>query len=304
MTTMDPAQSLKDFQPRHEFFIGIDSDGSVFDTMPIKHRECICPAMIECFGLEPVAEAAQECMDFADLYSKTRGANRHKGLRRILAELLPGHPLVKARGFQVPQPAHYFAWVADPSSSLNRDGLTRAIARASSPARQELELALEWNDRANQAITQVVNGIPPFRFVRECLDRLQDRADAMVLSTAPRAVLVREWNEHDMARYVALIAGQEMGAKARCLECATRGRYDGDRVLMVGDAPGDLEAAKANGALFYPILPGDEAASWKRFHDEAMDRFFNGDYAGEFERALIAEFDSRLPEKPPWVTRL
>jgi hypothetical protein len=41
--TVDPAQPLKDFQPRHEFFVGIDSDGSVFDTMGIKQRECFCP---------------------------------------------------------------------------------------------------------------------------------------------------------------------------------------------------------------------------------------------------------------------
>jgi hypothetical protein len=31
---------------------------------------------------------------------------------------------------------------------------------------------------------------------------------------------------------------------------------------MVGDAMGDLEAAKANGVLYYPINPGAEDASW------------------------------------------
>ena len=71
---------------------------------------------------------------------------------------------------------------------------------------------------------------------------------------------------------------------------------------MVGDAPGDLKAARANGALFYPIVPGDETTSWKRFFEEAIDKFISGQYAGEYEQQLIAEFEAHLPETPPWKT--
>ena len=35
----DPAQRLREFTPTHDFFIGIDSDGCVFDSMEIKHQE-------------------------------------------------------------------------------------------------------------------------------------------------------------------------------------------------------------------------------------------------------------------------
>ena len=125
-------------------------------------------------------------------------------------------------------------------------------------------------------------------------------ADAIVVSATPNEALAREWQEHDIAKYVAVIAGQEMGKKAQHLEYATKGRYAKDHVLMVGDAPGDMKAAKANDALFYPVNPGDEVASWKRFHDEAFDRFINGQYAGDYEQTLIAEFESYLPERPPW----
>ena len=45
---------------------------------------------------------------------------------------------------------------------------------------------------------------------------------------------------------------------------------------MVGDAPGDWNAAKANGVLFYPIDPGYEDESWQRFFEEALPRFFAG----------------------------
>jgi hypothetical protein len=72
--------------------------------------------------------------------------------------------------------------------------------------------------------------------------------------------------------------------------------------MMIGDAPGDMKAAKANNALFYPVNPGDEAASWKRFHDEAFDKFINGEYAGQYEQKLIDKFNEYLPEKPRWLS--
>ena len=69
---------------------------------------------------------------------------------------------------------------------------------------------------------------------------------------------------------------------------------------MIGDAPGDMRAAKANNALFYPINPGNEAESWLRFYEEAMGKFLAGQYAGDYEDKVIAEFEAVLPEVPPW----
>jgi phosphoglycolate phosphatase-like HAD superfamily hydrolase len=298
---VDPAQALKDFQPGHQFFVGVDSDGSVFDTMGIKQRECFCPWTIAYFGLQPVAEAARECKDFTDLFSKTRGKNRHKTTKRIISEMLPNHPMVRARDFKVPQYPHYFAWVDDPDSVLSNDGLKQAIDKATDPeAKKELELALAWSERVNWAIEETVKDMPPFPFVRECLEKIQHQADIIVVSGTPCEALEREWEEHDISKYAKIMAGQEMGTKAEHLEYATQGRYEKNHVLMIGDAPGDMKAAKANDALFYPINPGDEIRSWKRFHDEAFDKFLNGEYAGEYEEKVIAEFDALLPEVPPW----
>jgi len=301
VTATDPASPLKDFQPQHEFFVGIDSDGCAFDTMGIKQRECFCPWMIGCFGLQPVAQAVRECREFADLFSRTRGANRHKTLKRILVELLPSHPAVKSRKFEVPQFPHYFAWVDDPASVLSNEGLKQAIAGAEAEAKTELEIALKWSERVNWAIKEIVKGVPPFPFVRESLEKLQGKADIIVVSATPGEALAREWEEHSLAKYITVMAGQEMGSKVRQLEYATKGRYKENHILVVGDAPGDLKAAKVNNALFYPINPGGEDASWKRFHDEALGRFFKGQYAGAYERKLIEEFDRHLPEKPPWI---
>jgi phosphoglycolate phosphatase-like HAD superfamily hydrolase len=301
MPDADPARALKEFKPKHDFFVGIDSDGCAFDTMGIKQRECFCPWMIACFGLQPVAQAARECKEFADLFSRTRGANRHKTAKRIMTELLPNHPMTKTRGFKVPQYPHYFAWVDDPKSLLSNDGLKKAIDEAAEPeTKHELELVLAWSERVNWAIGETVKGMPPFPYVKETLEKIQPSADVIVVSATPDEALRREWEEHDIAKYVTIIAGQEMGTKTQHLQYAAKGKYEKNHVLMIGDAPGDMKAARANDALFYPINPGNEIVSWKRFHDEAFEKLINGQYAGDYEQKLIAEFDSYLPERPPW----
>ena len=85
MKLCDTSQ-LTEFKPHKEYFVGVDSDGCVFDNMGIKQEECFCPLMIGYFGLQPVARAARQCKVFADLYSKTRGSNRHITIVRILEE--------------------------------------------------------------------------------------------------------------------------------------------------------------------------------------------------------------------------
>ena len=60
----DVARVLVDFQPEHQFFVGIDSDGCAFDTMEVKHKECFIPNTIKFFGLQAISKyerAAASC---------------------------------------------------------------------------------------------------------------------------------------------------------------------------------------------------------------------------------------------------
>jgi phosphoglycolate phosphatase-like HAD superfamily hydrolase len=150
----------------------------------------------------------------------------------------------------------------------------------------------------NRSIEQMVRGVPPFPLVRESLEELARRADILVVSATPQDALEREWREHGLTTYVAAIGGQELGTKKQMLVMAQK--YPPGHTLMIGDALGDLAAATANAALFYPVNPGAEEASWRRFHDEAIDRFFAGSFAGPYQRSLLAEFHACLPEVPPW----
>ena len=298
-----PKALLHAFSATQKHLVCIDSDGCAFDTMGIKQRECFCPWMIEAFNLQPVAEAARGCKEFADLFSKTRGANRHVTIKRILTELLPSHPKVLSRGFSVPQYPTYFAWIDNPDSLLSNEGLAAAIgAETDLAAKQELEAILEWSERVNWAVGEIVKGIPPFPGVRESLQRIEGQADVVVVSATPLEALLREWAEHDIERYTALICGQEMGTKREHIAVVGEA-YPRDHILMVGDAPGDLRAAQANGVLFFPIIPGDEESSWREFVGEGLDRFFAGTYRGLYEEGLLDRFDHALPESPPWEER-
>lgn len=145
----------------------------------------------------------------------------------------------------------------------------------------------------------MVHGIPPFPGVRESLEYLHDKADILIVSATPREALLREWQEHDMLKYVHLLCAQEDGSKKECIQ-AVRDHYGPDHVLMIGDAPGDLAAARQNNALFYPILPGDELTSWQTFVKESMNRFLEGTYKGDYEQSLIRRFNDCLPEVPTW----
>jgi phosphoglycolate phosphatase-like HAD superfamily hydrolase len=292
---MMDAQKLKDFQPGKEYFIGLDSDGCVFDSMEIKHKECFCPAFINYFGLQAIAKYAREAWEFVNLYSTTRGANRFVVVIRSL-DLLAERPEVKARGVRIPAMDGLRDWL-ERETKLGNPALEAEVKRTNDP---DLKTALEWSKEVNATIEKMVHDVPPFPLVRESLVKMTEKADVIVVSQTPTEALEREWREHAIDKYVHLIAGQELGTKTEHIQFVARGKYAPEKILMVGDAPGDCKAAQGNDALFYPINPGYEEASWQRFFEEALDRFFAGTYAGEYEQQLVAEFNKYLPEKAHW----
>jgi phosphoglycolate phosphatase-like HAD superfamily hydrolase len=294
---MNPADRLTSLNKSHDFIVGIDSDGCVFDSMEIKHKECFVPQYIKHFKLQAASKYARETWDFVNLYSKTRGTNRWPALLRSL-ELLERRRVVKARGVKFPFTAAVRAFVNNGKYPMSNAGL-KAYA-AENGADPALDVMHAWTHAVNAMVEDIVEGVPPFRFVRESLARLQSKADMIVVSQTPTEALEREWAEHSIDGYVQLIAGQEMGTKTEHLKLAAAGKYPNEKILMIGDAPGDRNAAKANGALFQPINPGHEEDSWQRFFEEGIDKFLGSTFAGEYEARLIDEFERHLPENPPW----
>ncbi len=288
-------EKLKAFKRRHGFFVGIDSDGCVFDSMEIKHKECFIPNIIKYWDLQAISKYAREAAEFVNLYSKWRGTNRFPALTKTF-ELLRDWPAPMRRGVKIPQVPTLDAWIHS-GQPLGNPSLEAEVKKTSDPV---LQKTLDWSKEVNRAIGDMVHGVPPFPHFRECAEKFQKQADIICVSQTPGGTLEREWHEHDIERYAAVIAGQEMGSKKEHLKIAAAGRYEKNRMLMIGDAPGDLAAGRANGALFFPINPGYEEESWQRLEQEGIERFFAGKFAGDYEASLIAEFQKLLPEIPPW----
>ena len=286
-----------DYKPQHDFLIGIDSDGCAFDTMELKQKECFIPNSIKYWNLQGVSKYAREAGEFVNLYSKSRGINRFPALVEML-QWLQRRPEVKQRGVEIEIPQSLIDWVAR-ETKLGNAALQAEVERTGDPA---LKQTLAWSLAINETVDSIVgDGVPPFPFVRECLEKMKGNADVLVVSATPQDALVREWEEQNIAQYVAAICGQEVGTKKESLAKARQiGNYGENKMLMIGDAPGDHSAAVANRALFFPVNPGAEEQSWQRLYTEGLDRFFAGTFAGTYQQELIDEFNRYLPSEPPW----
>ena len=293
---VNPAQPLIDLKKETDFLVCVDSDGCVYDTMEVKHKECFTPNTINYWDLQAVSKYAREAADFVNLYSVNRGINRFPALIMVL-ELTAERPEVIERGFKGKDITSLKKWLEQEKVPGN-PALEAYIKN--NPGDEVLQRTLDWSHAVNKTVEDLVRDVPPFPYLRESFEKLQGKAEVIVVSQTPNEAIEREWTEHDIAKYVKVIAGQELGTKKDCIKYAKENRYADDHTLMVGDAMGDYNAAKGNNALFYPINPGNEVASWKRFYEEAIDKFLNGTYKGEYQDSLIKEFESYLPVTPPW----
>ena len=89
----------------------------------------------------------------------------------------------------------------------------------------------------NASIADMVHGAGPFPGAREAIVAMQDEIDTIVVSATPLHALEYEWHAHGLAQYMKVIAGQEMGSKAEHVEYAAKGKYDQDKIMLIGDAP-------------------------------------------------------------------
>ncbi|MFP4029644.1 MAG: HAD family hydrolase [Candidatus Brocadiia bacterium] len=291
----DPQAPLRDFEPAHDFIVAIDSDGCAFNTMEVKHKACFYPMVVRHWGLAGIAKQTRDVWDFVNLYSTTRGCNRFHALIHTL-DFVREMESVRESEVEVPQAAGVREW-KERETKLGNPALKAEVGKNPDP---DLKRALGWSLDINKQVEKTVKNVPPFPLVRDSLEKITPRADAIVVSATPNEALKREWEEHDIAQYVEVIAGQERGSKAEHLSLAAEPNYPSDHILMVGDSPGDMKSAKSVDALFFPIFPGEEEHSWEIFYNEALDKFFAGEYAGSYEQELIDEYNQHLPETPPW----
>lgn len=271
------------YEKLNDFLVCVDSDGCAMDTMEIKHRKCFAPEMIKTWNLEENEEYILNLWYDLNLYTQTRGINRFKGLAETFK-------IIREKGIKIEDLNSLLNWV-DTTNELSNRSLKSEIEKTNSKA---LKMALEWSLNVNEAIENLPKGDEPFENVKESLETLSKKVDISVVSSANGEALNDEWNRNDLVKYLRALLGQEAGTKQHCIAELKKKGYDIDKILMVGDAPGDLQAAKNNDVKFYPILVSKEGFSWERLVGEAVPKLINGEFDEIYQNQLIDEFNSSL----------
>jgi len=295
---MDYQKELKDFKPLHNFFVGIDSDGCAFDSMEVKQKEFFIPNALKYFDLFAVFKLLRETWEFVNLYSVNRGINRFPAIIKVF-DLLAERDEIREMGYTLPDLSLLKEWVKIETK------LGNASLRKYHEEKKDisLETVLRWSEAVNRDINEWLHDLPAFHHAVKSMEKISTLADIIVVSQTPDETLAREWLENDLKKYVRLIAGQEYGTKAEHIALAAKGKYPDDRILMIGDALCDLNAANSNGVIFFPIIAGKEDESWERLVKEGLEKFITGKFKGRYETSLHREFKKSLPETPPWKSR-
>ena len=268
------ANDLNTFEKKHEYLVCVDSDGCAMDTMDIKHFTCFGPCMVHEWGLEQWQDAILARWNDINLYTMTRGINRFKGLVMALKEIDGAY--TKIEDIET-----LLAW-AEESPELSNAALEREIER--NPGSVSLKKALSWTRAVNEGITRLPDDKKlPFPMAKEGLAFAHVRADVAIVSSANLDAVLEEWEKYGLIEHTDIVLAQNAGSKAYCIAELLKKGYAKEHVLMVGDAPGDKQAAEKNGVFYYPILVRNEKASWEEFISEGFDRLIAGTYAGEYQ---------------------
>lgn len=272
-------KELDAFKKTKEFLICVDSDGCAMDTMDIKHIRCFGPALVEQWNLKVWEKKILDRWNDINLYSMTRGINRFKGLAMALEEISENYQLIE--GIK-----EFKEWTQC-ASELSNSALEQKIADGSSPIFQE---ALMWSRNVNEKINLLTEDEKrPFEYVEQGLKAAHEFADVAIVSSANREAVEEEWRRCGLIENVDILCCQDSGSKAYCLETLLKKGYDSRHVLMVGDAPGDNDAARQNGVYYYPILVRHENESWKELKEKGLGLLISEKYQ-EYGRVKEIEF--------------
>ena len=274
---------FEQYEKSKDFLVCVDSDGCAMDTMEIKHRKCFAPEMIKTWGLYEKEDYILNLWYDLNLYTRTRGINRFKGLAETFK-------IISKEGIEIKDLESIINWV-ETTNELSNNSLKREIEKTNS---EGLKMALAWSLAVNESIENLPQDDEPFEGVKVGLEGISKLADISVVSSANGEALDNEWNRHDLVKYLKALLGQEAGTKQHCIAELKKKGYDADKILMVGDAPGDLQAAQNNGVFFYPILVNKEGFSWDRLLNEAVPKLIKGEFTKEYQDMLIKEFNDTL----------
>lgn len=276
------------FTKKNDYLICVDSDGCAMDTMDCKHFHCFGPCLVAEWDLTEWREAILFRWNEINLYQMTRGINRFKALAICLQEINDEYTPIEGIDALI----HW----TETAHALSNDGVTKAAEEATEPAAKKIfEKALSWSKAVNAAIVELPEELKvPYPGAKEGLAAAHTFADVAVVSSANRDAVEEEWTTHGLLEHVDIVLAQDCGSKAHCISEMLKFGYDKDKVLMVGDAPGDSDAAEANGVYYYPILVNNEEESWTELRETGYDKLKTGAYGGDYQNEKKKAFLNNL----------
>ena len=275
---------LDSFVKHRHFLVCVDSDGCAMDTMNCKHIHSFGPRMVDEWGLGKWRDDILKRWNDINLYQVTRGINRFKGLAMALTE-------IDEKYTHIPGIAAFSEWCKT-THALSMPALAEAIdAAPQGEGRSCLEKALNWSRAVNESINALPDELKvPFDGAKEGLMAAHAFADVAIVSSANREAVLEEWEKFGLIPNTDIMLTQDIGSKAYCIARMLEFGYDKEKTLMVGDAMGDLDAARQNGVYYFPILPGKEAESWHELVSEGLSRLAEGSFGGAYQEKKIQEF--------------
>lgn len=265
------------------YLICIDSDGCAIDSMEVKHRRCFGPCMIDIWQLTPWREEILQRWNEINLYTMTRGINRFLGLEKMLTEIDAAYcPIAGLEAYRT--------WCRT-TRSFSNERIEAEIQAGNHPIFQQV---LAWSQAVNRKIEEISPEIHPFPGVKNALEQMGEKADIAIVSSANPQAVQDEWTRFGFMEFVDYVMAQDAGTKSDCIGSLIARGYVRERILVLGDAPGDARAASGNGVLYFPILAGRESQSWEQLTNEALPRLFAGQYDPDYQQSLLKQFYQNL----------
>ena len=285
-------------KPKKDYFVGLDSDGTVFNSMELKHKDCFIGSLIRIFDLAPIAHEVHIVWNYVNIFSSTRGTNRFKALF-LTFNYLKKIKHVKISNVRIPDLKGLKTWINE-SKQLSNDSLIRYLSEVQNSERLELRTVIEWSDDVNRTVKTTARNLPPMIGALDAINLIKEDVDLAVISNTPLEALHREWSENNIVANILYIGGQETGTKTEMLKAVADNKYRSENILIIGDAPGDYKAARNINALFFPIIPLQEEESWLEFNQVGYEKFIKNSFIGEYQNNKIQKFESKLNLPPPW----
>ena len=247
--------------------IFIDSDGTMMDSMNLKHFKAFGPAFVKTFELYSYEKDVLDEWNRLNLFSETRGINRFDGCYQCLKFVNDNFKKI-----DLLDDLKYFL---EHTTEKSKPALEEYIQKNNKP---KLKKVIDWSDLTNKLIAEYKDEVKPFDNAKEALKVLAKTYTVIIISSANGKAIQEEWSKFGLIEYCTEVCTQEMGTKKVAISKMLK-KYQPQAALMLGDALGDLDAANANAINFFPIKPKQENESWAQLMTVYIKKFEQNGYS-------------------------